>query len=348
MLASPPLLLPGESFDHYHDLRQAIFLDLAPRCAIEWLLAIDVAELSWEIQRHRALRHKLLETYRQKAIEAALRRIDMVWIDPDFEDQAEYYTLQNALSWRIDPIAASESDARLSLWLRSKRHQHRNLRPGARNLGPLRRPQCRANQTDVAPSRDQKPTLRRWTSALAALKNKIELPSASFAIWVFAQDSFNEIAEGRKRIAKGFSRAQVIRLSLQIAPPWRGNSEFEAITTISSRMRRPTSSCLDLKPLEVRPSCVSPVLRDNGHQRTLAPYRPDASCRTSAHYDSRLAPRRSAKSALSQRGALQHPHGRAYVSSGRNIATKGRDDRDREHHSTRPAALERHLMPRAE
>ncbi|RZN05386.1 hypothetical protein CWO91_30410 [Bradyrhizobium genosp. SA-3] len=115
-LAPPPLLLPGEHLDHYQALRQAIFADLAPRSAIEWLLAIDVAELSWEIQRYRLLRHKLLETYRQKAIEAALRRIDMAGIDPDLEEQAEYYTLQNALSWRIDPTAASEIEARLAAY----------------------------------------------------------------------------------------------------------------------------------------------------------------------------------------------------------------------------------------
>ncbi|MGY3238683.1 MULTISPECIES: hypothetical protein [unclassified Bradyrhizobium] len=113
-LAPPPLLLPGESLEHYELLRQAIFADLAPRSVIEWLLAIDVAELSWEIQRYRLLRHKLLENYRQKAIEAALRRIDMVGIDPKFEAEAECYTLQNALSWRIDPIAATEIDTRLA------------------------------------------------------------------------------------------------------------------------------------------------------------------------------------------------------------------------------------------
>ncbi|WP_247312226.1 hypothetical protein [Bradyrhizobium sp. 141] len=62
------------------------------------------------------LRHKLLETYRRKAIEAALRRIDMVGIDPDFEDRAAYYTQQNALSWRIDPVAATEIDARLAAY----------------------------------------------------------------------------------------------------------------------------------------------------------------------------------------------------------------------------------------
>jgi hypothetical protein len=114
VLAPPPLLLPGENLDHYHALRQAIFEDIAPRSAIEWLLAIDVAELAWEIQRYRLLRHKLLETYRQKAIEAALRRIDMIAIAPEFEDKAEYYTQQNALSWRVDPIATTEIDARLA------------------------------------------------------------------------------------------------------------------------------------------------------------------------------------------------------------------------------------------
>lgn len=115
-LAPPPLLLPGEHLDQYHALRQAIFADLAPRSAIEWLLAIDIAELSWDIQRYRMLRHKLLETYRQNAIEAALRRIDLVGIDSEFETEAESYTRQNAFSWRLDPVAATEIDARLATY----------------------------------------------------------------------------------------------------------------------------------------------------------------------------------------------------------------------------------------
>jgi hypothetical protein len=104
----------GERLDHYHALRQANVADLAPRSAIEWLLAIDVAELSWETQRYRVLRHRLLATYRQQAIEAALRRIDMAGIAPEFEDEADYYTRQNALSWRLDPVAATEIEARLA------------------------------------------------------------------------------------------------------------------------------------------------------------------------------------------------------------------------------------------
>jgi hypothetical protein len=68
------------------------------------------------IQRYRLLRPKLLETYRQKAIEAALGRIDLAGIVPDCQDEAEYYTRQNALSWRIDPMATTEIDARLAAY----------------------------------------------------------------------------------------------------------------------------------------------------------------------------------------------------------------------------------------
>ncbi|MCP1970836.1 hypothetical protein [Bradyrhizobium elkanii] len=114
VLAPPPLLLPGERLDQYHALRQAIFDDLAPRSAIEWLHAVDIAELSWEIQRYRLLRHRLLVTYRQKAIEAALRTIDLVGIAPGFEDEADYYTRQNALSWRLDPLATTQIEERLA------------------------------------------------------------------------------------------------------------------------------------------------------------------------------------------------------------------------------------------
>jgi hypothetical protein len=85
------------------------FQTARPRCRRS-----SVAELSWEIQRYRVLRHKLLETYSQKAIEATLRRIGMVVIASEFEDKAVYYTLQNALSWRIDPIATVEINARLA------------------------------------------------------------------------------------------------------------------------------------------------------------------------------------------------------------------------------------------
>ena len=69
-------LLPGERIENYEALRNTIFCEIVPQCGIEWLLTIDLVELSWDIQRYRILRHKVLESYRQKSIEQALQRID--------------------------------------------------------------------------------------------------------------------------------------------------------------------------------------------------------------------------------------------------------------------------------
>jgi hypothetical protein len=112
--ARPPSLLPGERPEQYEALRDAIFREIAPRCAIEWLLAIDLVELSWDIQRYRILRHKVLESYRQKAIEKVLCRIDCAGIPAASESTARHYTKQNALNWCHDREAAAEIEARLA------------------------------------------------------------------------------------------------------------------------------------------------------------------------------------------------------------------------------------------
>ena len=114
VFAPPPLLLPGESIDRYQLMRQAILSEIAPRSTIEWLLAIDVIELSWDIQRYRLLRHKVLENYRQRAIERTLAQIDSAGIPPHFEEEAHFYVRLNALSWRIDSTAATEIERRLA------------------------------------------------------------------------------------------------------------------------------------------------------------------------------------------------------------------------------------------
>lgn len=112
-LCPQPHLLPGENIDHYRALQVAIFRDINPQSAIEWLLAIDIAELSWEIQRYRVLRHRLLSAYRQKAIEMTLRRIDVVGVPHRSQEIAELYTIRNALDWQLTPSAAVEIESRL-------------------------------------------------------------------------------------------------------------------------------------------------------------------------------------------------------------------------------------------
>ena len=71
-------------------------------------------DLSWEIQRYRVLRHKLLEHYREKAIEQCLRHIDLLGISSGAEESAHHHLRQNAQTWRADPKAASEIEARLA------------------------------------------------------------------------------------------------------------------------------------------------------------------------------------------------------------------------------------------
>ncbi|MEH2499495.1 hypothetical protein V1294_005974 [Bradyrhizobium sp. AZCC 1678] len=112
---APALALPGESLERYQLMRQIIFAELAPRSAIEWLLAVDVVELSWEIQRYRVLRHKLLEHYRENAIEQSLHHIDLAGIPPEIAPVADHIR-RNALNWRVNPTARREIEARLAAY----------------------------------------------------------------------------------------------------------------------------------------------------------------------------------------------------------------------------------------
>jgi hypothetical protein len=95
-------------------MQQIIFADIAPKSALEWLVAIDVVELSWDIRRYCLLRHKVLQTFRQQAIERTLGRIDLIGIPPSFQEEANYYTRLNALSWRMNQVAATEIELRLA------------------------------------------------------------------------------------------------------------------------------------------------------------------------------------------------------------------------------------------
>lgn len=62
------------------------------------------------------LRHRLLNTYRQKAAEISLRRIDVAGIAPELQGIAEFYTARNALDWLLDPAAKQDIEARLAAY----------------------------------------------------------------------------------------------------------------------------------------------------------------------------------------------------------------------------------------
>jgi hypothetical protein len=113
-IAHVPALLPGERLEDYETLRRMIIGEVAPQSGIEWLWTTDLVELSWDIQRYRALRFKVLEMYRQNAIESALRRVDCAGIPTSAQDDAQRQIRRNAVQWRDDRAAATEIEARLT------------------------------------------------------------------------------------------------------------------------------------------------------------------------------------------------------------------------------------------
>jgi hypothetical protein len=116
-LLKPPRLLPGESQTDYATLRQMMIDEVAPQSSIEWLWTIDLMELSWDVVRYRSLREKVLEVYREAAVESLLQRVDSLGIPPSAQEMAQRHTRRNVEQWRDDPTAASEIEA----YLKSKK-----------------------------------------------------------------------------------------------------------------------------------------------------------------------------------------------------------------------------------
>ncbi len=112
-LFEPTRLLPGECRTHYETIRQMMIDEVAPQTNIEWLWTIDLIELSWDVVRYRSLREKVLEVYRETAVESLLQRIDGWGIPPAAKEMAQRHTRRNVEQWRDDPTAAAEIEARL-------------------------------------------------------------------------------------------------------------------------------------------------------------------------------------------------------------------------------------------
>jgi len=109
-----PCLLPGENRQDFETMRHMILNDVRPETNIEWLWALDLVDLSWEILRYRSLKQKILEEFRVIALEALLRRLDGSGIaEEDARQAMQVYARRSALEWRDDPDAAIEIEARL-------------------------------------------------------------------------------------------------------------------------------------------------------------------------------------------------------------------------------------------
>jgi hypothetical protein len=112
-LFKAPRLLPGESQSDYAAIRQMMIDEVAPQSSIEWLWTIDLIEMSWDVVRYRSLRAKVLEVYREAAVESLLHRIDSLGIPPAALDMAQRHTRRNVELWRDDPREAAEIESRL-------------------------------------------------------------------------------------------------------------------------------------------------------------------------------------------------------------------------------------------
>jgi hypothetical protein len=112
-LLKPPRLLPGESQSDYETIRQMVIDEVAPQTPIEWLWTIDLIELSWDVVRYRSLREKVLERYREAAVESLLQQVDGLGIPPTAREMVQRHTRSNVEQWRDDPTAAAEIEARL-------------------------------------------------------------------------------------------------------------------------------------------------------------------------------------------------------------------------------------------
>jgi hypothetical protein len=110
----PSPVLPDEDLKDYEFIKQMMIDDVGPQTNMEWLWTLDLVELSWEIIRYRRLKQKILEIYRESAIQSILQRLDSAGMPAEAADNVHMQTKRNAEQWRSDRRAADEIEARLA------------------------------------------------------------------------------------------------------------------------------------------------------------------------------------------------------------------------------------------
>jgi hypothetical protein len=107
-------LLPGENRQQFEIIRKIIINDIRPKTNLEWLLVLDLVELSWEVLRYRRMKEKILEIHRVDAIASILQQLDGIGMPSQSKAFVQSCCRRSSVEWREDSTAASEIEARLT------------------------------------------------------------------------------------------------------------------------------------------------------------------------------------------------------------------------------------------
>jgi hypothetical protein len=112
-LGDPPLV-GDETLESYNNFFSAIVASSKPANAIDWLYTRDVADLSWQIRRERAILASVVKSFQTEVVRDLLKST----VDAPDALQAAVYRIfdasDDALRWTGDPAARKEIDARLA------------------------------------------------------------------------------------------------------------------------------------------------------------------------------------------------------------------------------------------
>ena len=108
-----PRMLPGESEADYDAMFDSLVDDTHPSSGAEWLVAIDVAHLCWEIRRYRRWKDVILSTYREDGLKAVLRKTNPAAMVEGSEAAIRAESELEAELWRKNSESRSAINARL-------------------------------------------------------------------------------------------------------------------------------------------------------------------------------------------------------------------------------------------
>jgi hypothetical protein len=108
-----PRLLPGESEQDYSALFRLMMDEIEPESVAEWMVGADIVALFWDIERYRAWKGAILNTYRVSSLEAAFRTTNRS--EPVDGDVADLFHIarKQAEEWRTDPVKREVLKSRL-------------------------------------------------------------------------------------------------------------------------------------------------------------------------------------------------------------------------------------------